>query len=509
MRKTNMAGACRLDRRRLLALAFAGAVSASSAGWVGAGAARRQADAPPPALEADLDALLDGAASAFGTVGHSAALLRRDRLVYERHAGLADAEAGTPVSPASVYPIFSVSKLFLIVALFQAAGRGVVDLDSPISAIRDDLPRAWRTVTLRQALSHVSGLPDYLTDLNALPPTAEAAIASIRDKPLDFPPGTGSRYNQTNYLLAKEAIERATGRPLTAVAAEQCSRAGMRRTHYRTSADPVAGLVHSYRPTPDRSAPPAAYPIPVWPDYTFGSSGAVTTLGDMIRWTRSLLGGALLPLPALLQSWEPQRLVSGAVARHANGWEYERHGDVTIVGHAGGDRVIWRHFFRTADPADNATVIYLDNGGRTFLNLHRLASLVADRAMPGAARPAAAFEERLFRLLADGRWEEAVAWIGNGGAEGLDDRGMEAAVNRVGYDALFALTPQAALLPFRFNVDRFPGSANVHDSLGEAYRAAGDLQAARASYSRALALDPRSSTIRTILSEIDAQIAAQ
>jgi CubicO group peptidase (beta-lactamase class C family) len=505
MQETDMAGACRLDRRRLLALAFAGAVSASTAGWARPGTVHGQA--PPPALEVDLDAFLDRAASAFGTVGHSVALLRRGSVVYERHAGLADAERGIPVSPASIYPIFSVSKLFLIVALLQAAGRGVVDLDSPISAIRDDLPPAWRSVTLRQTLSHVSGLPDYLTDLNALPPTAEAALASIRDKPLGFQPGTGSRYNQTNFLLAKEAIERATGRSLAVVVAEQFSRADMRSTHYRTSADPLAGLVDSYRPTPDRSAPPAAFPIPVWHDYTFGSSGAVTTLGDMIRWTRSLLGGELLPLSILHRSWEPQRLLSGAVARHTNGWEFERHGDVTIVGHAGGDRVIWRHFFRTADPADCATVIYLDNGGRTFLNMHRLASLLAERAMPGAARPAAAFEETLFQLLANGRWEQAVRWIGGGGAEDLDDQAIEASVNRVGYDALFALTPQAALLPFRLNASRFPESANVHDSLGEAYRAAGNLDAARTSYARALELDPGNSTIQAILREIDSRIA--
>jgi len=504
-----MAHARRLNRRRLLALAFAGTVSASSAGWTRQRTAHRQANPQDAASWADLDAFLAGAAAVFGTVGHSVALLRRGSLVYERHAGVADLEAGSPVSSASVYPIYSVSKLFLLVALFQEAGRGVVDLDAPISTIRGDLPLAWRSVTLRQAISHVSGLPDYLTDLNALPPTAEAAFARIRGRPLDFPPGSRSQYNQTNFLLAKEAIERATGRSLAAVVAEQFSRAGMRSTRYRTSADPVLGLVASYRPEPDRSAPPAAFPLPVWPDYTFGSSGAVTTLRDMVRWTQMLLKGGFLPLPALHQSWEPQRLLSGATARHTNGWEFERHGDVTIVGHAGGDRVIWRHFFRTADPSDCATVIYLDNGGRTFLNMHRLASLIAQRAMPGAARPSAALEETLFQLLAGGDWGQAVGRLGRGGADGLDDQALEAAVNRVGYDALFALTPQSALLPFRFNVSRFPESANAHDSLGEAYRAAGDLGAARASYARALELDPQNATIQAILREIDAQIATR
>lgn len=48
-----------------------------------------------------------------------------------------------------------------------------------------------------------------------------------------------------------------------------------------------------------------------------------------------------------------------------------------------------------------------------------------------------------------------------------------------------------AVTVFEKNVERFPGSANAYDSLGEAYAAAGQREKAIASYERSLVLDPK------------------
>ncbi len=85
---------------------------------------------------------------------------------------------------------------------------------------------------------------------------------------------------------------------------------------------------------------------------------------------------------------------------------------------------------------------------------------------------------------------------------------VEAVVNRVGYDAMQILDAEAALTPFEWNVQRFPGSSNAQDSLGEAYRAAGRIEAARASYARALTLDPGNARIKAIVSDLASPSAA-
>jgi len=66
----------------------------------------------------------------------------------------------------------------------------------------------------------------------------------------------------------------------------------------------------------------------------------------------------------------------------------------------------------------------------------------------------------------------------------------EREVNELGYELLREGRGTLAIAALRSNVAQHPTSANVHDSLGEALRAAGHAREALASYERALALDP-------------------
>ncbi len=476
------------DRRMVLGLGLSGLTA--SMGWAARGHAM--------ASSTRIDDLLDLSASAYGTVGHSVAVLRRGRLVYARHAGLSDRDTGAPITDRSIYPLFSISKLFLIVELLKAGGAGLIDLDEPLGTVRAGLPSTWADITLAQALAHVSGLPDYIPD--HVEPTEDQAFAAIAALPLRFAPGTRNDYNQTNFLFARLALERATRTPLTALVERQFGRVGMPHTGYHVEGQPrLPGLVSSYRPAPGRDRPPPRYVSPSWPAYTFGSRGVVTTLPDLVRWSQALLRGELIPVAALRESWSPFPMPSGDAAWHTHGWEYYRHDDVTIIGHGGEVRLVWRHFYRHADPDDSATVIYLDNGGRTTFDRQRLATLVADCVMPGAARTGEEQEEALYRGLASGRWDQAVSATT---ATMPADR-VEATVNRVGYDAMNILDADAALPVFRWNADRFPRSANAHDSLGEAYRAAGQPDRARECYRRALALDPANDRLKATIDELD------
>jgi uncharacterized membrane protein len=70
-------------------------------------------------------------------------------------------------------------------------------------------------------------------------------------------------------------------------------------------------------------------------------------------------------------------------------------------------------------------------------------------------------------------------------------RETESDTNRLGYRLLGKGETDNAIQVLRLNVETHPGSANVHDSLGEAYLAAGNKPLAIESYQRAVAIDPR------------------
>lgn len=78
----------------------------------------------------------------------------------------------------------------------------------------------------------------------------------------------------------------------------------------------------------------------------------------------------------------------------------------------------------------------------------------------------------------------------------------EAVLNGLGYDLLREGRVGDAVTVFELNVEEYPASWNPHDSLGDAYRAAGEKERAIASYRRSLQLNPQSPSGRK-LEELD------
>jgi CubicO group peptidase (beta-lactamase class C family) len=93
--------------------------------------------------------------------GIVAAILRDGRIehAYSWGGALCDGTGSADINAA--YEIGSISKHITAVALLQLWERGRVDLDASVGTYLDDIPAAWRAVTLRQLLTHTSGVPDY------------------------------------------------------------------------------------------------------------------------------------------------------------------------------------------------------------------------------------------------------------------------------------------------------------------------------------------------------------
>ncbi len=84
---------------------------------------------------------------------------------------------------------------------------------------------------------------------------------------------------------------------------------------------------------------------------------------------------------------------------------------------------------------------------------------------------------------------------------GFEVRPPEDSVNLMGYTLLQSGKVEAAITVFRRNVEWYGGSANVHDSLGEALEAGGQLEAARDSYKRAVELSAGTGRSRPVFQQ--------
>ena len=169
----------------------------------------------PGALRADaVDDYLQREMKLRGIPGLALAVAREGQIVRTASFGLAHVETGSPVTDDSIFAIASLDKQITAAGLLRAAELGRLELDDAVSQWVDiELPG----VTLRQLVSHLSGLPDvvagsiegrYFTDY-----TTEQLLQTVRGLTPIAPPGTRFSYSDAGLVLAQLATEKAMGEP--------------------------------------------------------------------------------------------------------------------------------------------------------------------------------------------------------------------------------------------------------------------------------------------------------
>jgi CubicO group peptidase (beta-lactamase class C family) len=122
---------------------------------------------------------------------------------------------GEARSPDAMFLLGSISKPIAMTALMRLHDRRQCSLDDPVRRFLPQCTGGGRDViTLRQLLTHVSGLPDQLPENDRLR-AAHAPLAEFVDlaqrTPLGFPPGSRYRYSSMGILLAAAIAERISG----------------------------------------------------------------------------------------------------------------------------------------------------------------------------------------------------------------------------------------------------------------------------------------------------------
>jgi D-alanyl-D-alanine carboxypeptidase len=150
--------------------------------------------------------------------GGLVAVASRGRIIHLKAYGMANVEHSVPVAEHTVFEIGSISKQFAAAAAMLLVQEGKLGLDDPIHRYLPDLPSEWLGVTVRQLLTHTSGIPDYeeirTYDVYSHRLTPEEVIQAAHSRPMDFAPGTGWYYSNTGYFLLSMILERVESRPL-------------------------------------------------------------------------------------------------------------------------------------------------------------------------------------------------------------------------------------------------------------------------------------------------------
>jgi CubicO group peptidase (beta-lactamase class C family) len=316
----------------------------------------------PTTQQAAIDALMrryDGQVP-----GASLLVLQDGAALVRRGYGLSDIEKGTEAGPTTNYRLASVSKQFTAAAILLLAQDGKLRIDDPLRRWLPSLPPATAGITLRQVLSHTSGLVDY-EDLMAPDHAGQIRDAGVlqlleREDRLYFPPGSAYRYSNSGYALLSLVVEQASGMDYPGFLRQRIFEPlGMHDTLAYVQGGPDvphrafgysevegnAGAGHWQRT--DQSSTSAV----------LGDGGIYSSIDDLARWDAALYDDRLLDDASRALAFSPQAKVTGEPYEASYGFGWRITGDT--LWHSG-ETIGFRNVI-VRWPARHLTVVLLSN----------------------------------------------------------------------------------------------------------------------------------------------------
>ena len=143
--------------------------------------------------------------------GAHVAVIKDGAIVFERGFGTANLDTGERVTADTNFRLASITKQFTAVSILMLSERKSLSIDDPVARYLPELASVAPKVTLRNLLTHTSGLPEYeslLAKNDARQIVDRDVLELVAHHKPRFSPGAQFRYNNTGYALLALVIER-------------------------------------------------------------------------------------------------------------------------------------------------------------------------------------------------------------------------------------------------------------------------------------------------------------
>lgn len=281
---------------------------------------------------AKVDTIVTDTLARNGVPSASIAIVRGGRIVYAKAYGKQSETIATPRADAP-YQIASISKQFTAAAILLLEDEGKLSLDDTVAKWIPGITDGDK-ITIRQLLSHTSGLQDYWPQDYSFaamekPVTPQEIVDRWAKKPLDFAPGTQWQYSNTGYVVAGMIVEKAAGKPLLTYLQDKVFKPlGMKAIDQ----DLAIGKgypqgYHRYALGPVRVEKPAAR------GWLFAAGELAMSASDLAKWDIARMDRAMLTpedwktqeTPVLLTNGRSTNYGLGVFSGTAKGRKYVEH----------------------------------------------------------------------------------------------------------------------------------------------------------------------------------------
>lgn len=302
-------------------------------------------------------------------------VIKNGQTVLSEFFGLSDYAFSVPADSSTIFSINSLSKIFAGTAVMQLVEDGKIKLSNPISDYLDDLPNTWKGITIRQLLSHTSGLPDIEDIQNGglIGGKGEKiAWEKVKNEKIRFKAGESFDYIQTNYVLILKLIEKVSGMTyLKFLQKNQFDQIGINKEIiFGSSFESIQNKSSTYsyyeknKQTGQYEKGERLFEISedfsplVWAD-----AGAFATTNALTKWVKALKNDMFITSKSRKETWTAVPLNDGEYGGFGgflNGYGYgwpvimrENHPAVAPIGGGRASLIIY--------PDDELTIILLTN----------------------------------------------------------------------------------------------------------------------------------------------------
>jgi CubicO group peptidase (beta-lactamase class C family) len=287
--------------------------------------------------------------------GASLLVIRDGSPIVRRAYGLADVANGVQATPATNYRLASVTKQFTATAIRRLVEEGKLTLDDRVRQWLPSLPASVDAVTIRQLLTHTSGLIDY-EDVMAPDTTEQIHDIDVlhlleHQNETYFAPRTSYRYSNSGYALLALIVERASSMTFATYLQQRVfAPLGMNDTvayEENISTVPHRAFGHSFKDgawtRTDQSSTSAV----------LGDGGVYSSIDDLAKWDAELYDTFYAP------AFVPATKTDDPKIEYGFGWRISRHRGERMLWHSGETRGFRSVLMRF--PEKRLTVILLTN----------------------------------------------------------------------------------------------------------------------------------------------------
>ena len=311
----------------------------------------------------------------LGTGFNGAILVAKNgKVLFEDYHGYSNLNTKQPITQHTTFHLASISKTFTGMAVLKLWEENKLSLDDTLQKFFPGFP--YHDVTIKNLLSHRSGLPNYLYFMDTIwdkhkEATNEDVINAmyVHKPPIEFRPDTHFSYCNTNFVLLASIIEKITHTPFPEYMKKTVFEPlGMTDTYIFSIKDTA-----SYQPTWSVTKP---FLMDQY-DCTYGDKNVYSTVNDLFLWDKSLYEHTYLKKETLDMAFTPLSNEKRSMHNYGLAWRMLINNGDTLIYHNGkwhGSNTVFTRVIK-----DTATIIVLGNKLNTNIYQSKNIAAVFDK----------------------------------------------------------------------------------------------------------------------------------